>query len=1023
MLARNRAVLILVAVAMAMLGLTTTSASADVILRVDFNSNQDGGGDSTAAGDPGLSAAAHNQEGWLSYHANHEVIAEFITADYDGITVTPDWPNTTDNRARQSIDRGAGNDANWDDAAGDLNLVTDFIGIDTRTGNGGNGDWDGTTGTPTYMTLALGGLAAGNYDWTSFHHDTEHVFGPFAVWVSTDGGETFTQLDDGVMTDSTPAGSPDSGAVEVGPDANSLPSTYHTSFRADGTNDVVFRFAPYSEGAVHRQIWGMNGFVLNRGISLGVATSETPANQATDVPSDTPLSWTAGQFAQTHDVYVGTAFDDVNDADRANPMDVLVSQDQAAASYAPAGVWGFGQTYYWRVDEVNGAPDNTIYKGDVWSFAVEPMSNAIEGVIATSNGTPDVGADPENAVNGSGIDADDQHSTESSDMWLATPVGEEPLTITFEFDRVYKMHEMLVWNYNVAFEILLGFGVKDATVEYSTDGAEWATLGDVVLAQATATPDYATPAIVDLQGVPAQSVRLTVNSGHGTQGKFGLSEVRFMQIPAHAREPQPADEAVDVAVIETALSWRAGREAVTHDVYLSTDPDALELIDTTSATTVDPGALQLGATYYWKIDEVNEADDISVWEGDLWSFTTQPYLVVDDFESYGDDIDAGNTIFQAWIDGYESDDNGSLVGNMDAPFAEQTIVKSGMQSIPLFYDNSGAAMSEAELTLTQDWSANGIQSLSLMFYGAADNSGQLYVRINNTKVAYDGAADDIKASQWQAWNIDLTALSGLQNVTSLTIGVEGASAAGKLYIDDIRLYPLPGELVVPTEPSADGLVAHLSFDESSGATAADGSGNNNHGDVVGDAQWVAGKVGGALAFDGVDDMVVVNQNSGLPIYNNGTDNAYSVAMWVKGGPQNDMRVFSEGSTTSGTPLVNLGTQDSGQFASYIRPETGTTSNHPLSQAEPFDDTWHHIAWVDDNGTATLYVDGLPDGGDFNYTRGTMALDTTSIGGILRADPSHWFTGQIDEVRIYNRTLSAGEVLGLAGKTQPIHKPF
>jgi hypothetical protein len=176
--------------------------------------------------------------------------------------VTPDWPNTTDNRTRQSIDRGSGNDGNWDDAAGDLNLVTDWIGIDTRVGNGGNGDWDGTTGTPTYMTLALGGLAAGDYNWTSFHHDTEHCHGPFAVWLSTDGGVTFTQLDDGVMTDSTPGGSPDSEATEVGPDANLLSSTYRTSFSADG-NDVVLRFAPYSEGAVHRQIWGMNGFVLS----------------------------------------------------------------------------------------------------------------------------------------------------------------------------------------------------------------------------------------------------------------------------------------------------------------------------------------------------------------------------------------------------------------------------------------------------------------------------------------------------------------------------------------------------------------------------------------------------------------------------------------------------------------------------------------------------------------------------------------------------------------------------------------
>jgi hypothetical protein len=258
--------------------------------------------------------------------------------------------------------------------------------------------------------------------------------------------------------------------------------------------------------------------------------------------------------------------------------------------------------------------------------------------------------------------------------------------------------------------------------------------------------------------------------------------------------------------------------------------------------------------------------------------------------------------------------------------------------------------------------------------------------------------------------------------------VEGASAAGRLYIDEIRLYPLPGELVVPTQPSADGLVAYLSFDESSGTSAADSSGNNNHGDIMGDAQWMAGgKVGGALAFDGVDDIVVVNQDSGFPIYNNGTDNAYSVAMWVKGGPQNDMRVFSEGSTTSNTPLFNMGTHNSasptGQFAMYIRPDTGTTLNHPLSQAEPFDDTWHHIAWADDNGTAAIYINGQLDGGDFNYTRGMMALDTTTIGGILRAAPSHFFTGQIDDVHLYSRALSQAEIAWLAGVTNPFDKPF
>ena len=136
-----------------------------------------------------------------------------------------------------------------------------------------------------------------------------------------------------------------------------------------------------------------------------------------------------------------------------------------------------------------------------------------------------------------------------------------------------------------------------------------------------------------------------------------------------------------------------------------------------------------------------------------------------------------------------------------------------------------------------------------------------------------------------------------------------------------------------------------------------------------------------------------------------------------------MRVFSEGSTTDGNPLFNLGTQNAGatgQFDVYIRP---TGMGHTYSVAEPFDDTWHHIAWVDENGAARLYVDGVLDGGDFNYTRATLALDTTSIGGILRAAPSHFFTGQIDDVRIYNRALSLDEIAWLAGATKPFDKPF
>jgi hypothetical protein len=72
-------------------------------------------------------------------------------------------------------------------------------------------------------------------------------------------------------------------------------------------------------------------------------------------------------------------------------------------------------------------------------------------------------------------------------------------------------------------------------------------------------------------------------------------------------------------------------------------------------------------------------------EGDVWNFTTQEYLIVDDFESYND-LDPTdpetNRIFNAWLDGYDIQTNGSIVGYEAPPFAEQSIVHSDRQSMP-----------------------------------------------------------------------------------------------------------------------------------------------------------------------------------------------------------------------------------------------------------------------------------------------------------------------------------------------------
>jgi len=494
----------------------------------------------------------------------------------------------------------------------------------------------------------------------------------------------------------------------LGSGSNTIIGAWGTGQRFDGIiDDVQVYHRALADAEVAKIMFGL--------ADQSLAQAPSPLDEAIDVPRDVVLGWEAGEFAASHDVYVGTTFDDVNEASRGNPGDVLVSRAQAATSYDPEGLLEFGQTYYWRVDEVNAAPDNTIFKGEVWSFTAEPFTYPITDVIATSSMTSEAGAGPEKTVDGSGLNAAGGHSTASADMWLGVP-GADPAQIQFEFDRVYKLYEMLVWNYNVQFELILGFGLKDVTVEYSENGIDWVVLGDVQFAQATARANYLANTTVAFDGVAAKYVRLTVNSGYGMMGQYGLSEVRFMYIPAQARQPQPAVGETGVTV-GTTLSWRAGREAVTHNVYLSTDPNALAQVGSVSPASYVPADLQFGSTYYWKIDEVNEADAVTVWEGDLWSFATQEYAVIDDFESYDDE---GNRIYDTWLDGWVND-TGSTVGYLEEPFAEKTIVHGGAQSMPLGYGNSTAPFySETEFDLGgANWNTNGADMLRLFVSGLA----------------------------------------------------------------------------------------------------------------------------------------------------------------------------------------------------------------------------------------------------------------------------------------------------------------
>ena len=144
--------------------------------------------------------------------------------------------------------------------------------------------------------------------------------------------------------------------------------------------------------------------------------------------------------------------------------------------------------------------------------------------------------------------------------------------------------------------------------------------------------------------------------------------------------------------------------------------------------------------------------------------------------------------------------------------------------------------------------------------------------------------------------------------------------------------------------------------------------------------------------------------------------AFTISLWINavGAGQADLRFFSEGNTTLSDPLFNLGTHSTAADNSvdlYFR-QSGEEVAHLRTVGQPLDGTWHHFAFVQQaDGERAIYIDGVLDGLAIPPKRPQIAwnFNDTTIGGILRASPSHWITGLIDEVAVWKRVLSAEEI--------------
>ena len=648
-------------------------------------------------------------------------------------------------------------------------------------------------------------------------------------------------------------------------------------------------------------------------------------------------------------------------------------------------------------------------------------------VTASSSGaeTP-----PSMLVNGSGLDGN-THSNDEETMWISAIPDPAPW-LMFEFDTIQKLAQVTIWNANTNAEIAVGWGIKDVNIVTSVDGETWTTLDQPSqISQAPGLDTYSDPHVVDLNLTLAKYVRIDILSNWGgLLSQYGVSEVKFYGLPMVARTPDPAPGSI--VLPDRVATWRAGREAATHDISASPDPNAL-IDDTAPAVSSQTSELDLsllnltlGQMVYWRVDEVNESASPSVWQGPVWDFAVVPYLVVDDFDSYGNM--SPNRPFQTWLDGfgYSSDEffpqgyggNGTGAGighdiwslnspHYDGDIMEDSFAKNG-RSMPLYFNNTnGLTLSETERTLTpaQDWAAYGIKSLTLNIHGDPDNSGQLYAKINGVRIEYDGLSDALQRQQWIPWNIDLSGVStDLSHVTSLAIGIDGAGATGVLYIDDIRLYPSAPETFEPVMPQASdpNLVALYEFE----GNALDSAGDH-HATAAGAPQYTDGKIGQAISLDGFVDYVV------HPFDAEETWPFSTVSLWVKTDSLAQagwLGLFNNNSSGSDFQ-IDVDGSDPG-FYRYSG-EGGGSGLLGLVKND-----WVHLAMSCDGTQTRIYYNGLF----------VMSIDVanTLYGqfavGVSR-NMNTTFAGQIDDVRVYNRALSDAEIAGLAGVTETVPAAF
>ena len=670
-----------------------------------------------------------------------------------------------------------------------------------------------------------------------------------------------------------------------------------------------------------------------------------------------------------------------------------------------------------------------------------------------------------NLINRSGLndrdlDGLDEHSGSMDHMWLSAK-GQTEGWLEFDLGESQPVSMICIWNYNDTWRT--DRGVRKADISIWTQEKGWQKLrDDLLLERAEGGDDYDEATIVSLDAVQAQKVRLDDLENFGDVDRIGLSEVQFFRPRGpEAVRPYPIAGAQGIGGSGLTLQWQPGSDAVAHDIYVGHDPANLKLlgrVEGAGQATLSP--LAADTKYYWRIDEIQEDDTVAT--GTAWSFTTGGLVgwwKLDESEGK-DAADASENNHTGRLIGgakwqpdggrlggaLELDGNGGFVDLGNNPVFNCTDEVTIAAWVKVSELNKVWQTIVAKGDTTWRLSRNLSTNATHLGIGYPTDMHLVEGRVGVSDGQWHhiaGVYDGRRISLYVDGKLDLSTYASGKipaNEYPLYIG-ENSETRGRYWnglIDDVRLYNCalaPGQiqalargetpppvvrevsLVSPGDERGTGpvrLVGWWKFDEADGTEAADSSGNNAPGALVGDAQWQpdGGKIGGAVKLDGEGDYVEIGNEAAFDI----TD-AITVAAWLKV-DQFDKEwqsVVTKGD--SAWRLHRTRTERALTFhGAGIGPDQwggGVEGTRPVDDGE-----WHHAAATYDGSTVALYIDGKLDRSAEIPGRIQTNDHPVLIGENSQRAGREW-NGLIDEVCIFACALDTDAVDALYSGKNPI----